>query len=86
MEDSMGPRYAGILGPLAYILVLSRGLIDGSSPRSILGLAILSLLAFAGIGYLTGRIADKVLWDSLKKQFTDELQAHSSRAKSSVER
>ena len=77
----MGPRYAGILGPLAYILVLSRGLIDGSSPKSIVGLSNVCLLAFAGIGYLTGRIADKVLWDSLKKQFTDEMQAQSTRAK-----
>ena len=77
----MGPRYAGILGSLAYILVLSRGLIDGSSAQSIVGLSIFYLLAFAGIGYLTGRIADKVLWDSLKKRFTDELQAHAGRAK-----
>jgi hypothetical protein len=77
----MGPRYAGILGPLAYVLVLSRGLIDGSSAPSIVGSSIFCLLAFAGIGYLTGRIADKVLWDSLKRQFTDELQAQASRAK-----
>ena len=82
----MGPRYAGILGLLAYVLVLSRGLIDGSSPKSIVGLSIVCLLAFAGIGYLTGRIADKVLWDSLKKQFTDELHAHGTRAKAAEAR
>jgi hypothetical protein len=82
----MGPRYAGILGSLAYVLVLSRGLIDGSSAESVLGLSILCLLAFAGIGYLTGRIADKVLWDSLKKQFTDEFEAHSQRSKTTDNR
>ena len=82
----MGPRYAGILGPLAYVLVLTRGLIDGSSPESILGLAVVCLLVFAGIGYMAGRVADKVLWDSVKKQFSDELQARGNRAKTAENR
>jgi hypothetical protein len=67
-----------VLGPLAFVLILTRGLIDGGSAESVLGMAGVSLFAFSAIGYITGRIADRVLWDSLKTQFNDELQAHGS--------
>lgn len=70
----MGPSYAGILGPLAFTLVLLRGMIDGSSPDGILSTAAASLAVFAAIGYVAGRVADQVLWDSVKKRLSDEMQ------------
>jgi len=76
----MGPSYSGVLGLLAFVLVLSRGMIDGSSADQVLILAGGSLFAFSVLGYLTGRIADRILWDSLRQQFQDELRTHGSRS------
>jgi hypothetical protein len=75
----MGPTYAGILGPLALVLILTRGLVDGSSPDQTLIMATACMLAFALVGYICGRVAEQVLWESLKKQFEDELHARESR-------
>lgn len=76
----MGPTYAGVLGLLAFVLVLSRGVMDGGSADHVLVMAGGSLFAFSAVGYLTGRIADRVLWDSLRQQFQEELHARGSRS------
>lgn len=77
----MGPSYAGVLGPLAFVLVVMRGLIDGSSTESVLCMAAACLLIFAAAGYIAGRFADQVVWESVRKQFNDEMQAQESQAK-----
>lgn len=76
----MSSTYAGILGSLAFILTLTRGLIDGSSPSGILWMATICLLVFAMLGYISGRVADQILWDALEKQFRDKMQAREAGA------
>ena len=75
----MGPIYAGILGSLAFVLILARGLFDGGSAGSTLCTAGVSLLLFAAVGYLCGRVADQVLWESVKRRFQDEMHARDAK-------
>jgi hypothetical protein len=69
----MGPSYAGILGPIAFVTMLARGLISGSSTDHSLFLAIVYLVAFAALGFITGTIADRVVLESVKQRFDHEL-------------
>jgi hypothetical protein len=71
----MGPLYAGILGQLAFVVALARGLLGGGSAGSTAFLAVICLGLFAAIGYLAGRVADQVLWDSIQAQFQNEMRA-----------
>ncbi|MGE0757023.1 MAG: hypothetical protein AB7F89_13335 [Pirellulaceae bacterium] len=76
----MGATYAGILGPLAFVLVLARGLIQGSAADGVLWTATVCLMSFATLGYIFGRIADQVLWDAMKRQFEDQMQMRENTA------
>lgn len=71
----MGPTYAGMLAPIAFVTMLARGLISGSSSEGVLLSALVSLIAFAAIGFVTGTLADQVVLESVKQQFTNELKA-----------
>ena len=71
----MGRTYAGILGPLAFITILARSLIDTSSVESTMMLATVCLFLFAGIGYFVGMVADSIVLDAVKGNFSRELQA-----------
>lgn len=62
----MGHRYAGVLGPLALVTVVARGLLRGSSIESTLFHAWLALLAFSVVGYLIGRLAQWTVEESLR--------------------
>jgi hypothetical protein len=75
----MGPQYAGILGALAFVLTLARGLFDGGSADSTLVTSGVSLLVFALVGYLCGRVAEQVLWESVKSRLQDEMQARETK-------
>ena len=71
----MGRTYAGILGPLAFAVVLARGVIDASHVATTLTIATASLFLFAGIGYLVGRIADSIVLQNIKVQLDAEIEA-----------
>jgi hypothetical protein len=75
----MGPVYAGILGSLAFVLALTRGLVDGGSADHTLSTAGACLLVFALVGYLSGRVADQVLWESVRRRFQDEMRSRATR-------
>jgi hypothetical protein len=72
--------YAGILGPVAFATILARGLIDAGGVEATLKFATLCLFAFAGIGYVAGRIADLLVTESVRTRFEEELQAHEATA------
>jgi hypothetical protein len=76
----MGPSYAGILGPIAFLAMLIRGVMGGSSANSVLVSSMVSLFAFAAIGYVTGRLADQIVLESVKYRFDRELKAHEKEA------
>lgn len=70
----MGRTYAGILGSIAFVTVLTRGLIDGSDAESTLRMAIFGLAAFSLLGYVVGQIANSVVLESVKKRFDEHLR------------
>ena len=68
----MGPRYAGILGTLAFVVVLLRGAFHNDGLDGTLRLAILALCCFSIIGYGIGRIAESTVRDSIRIRFERE--------------
>lgn len=69
----MGSSYAGILGPLAFVTVLLRGVVHGSSADSVLVSALVALVIFAVIGYALGIMADRAVLESVRQRFDHEL-------------
>jgi hypothetical protein len=70
----MARIYAGILGLLAFAAVMARGVVHGGSAGATTWQAIVSLFAFATIGYCVGRTAQWVIDDSVRGQLTSQLQ------------
>ena len=54
--------------------MLARGVIGGSSADSVLISSAVSLIAFAAIGYVIGRMADQIVLESVKQRIDRELQ------------
>ena len=71
----MGPSYAGILGTLAYVIVILRGVLQGYAVEGTIKLSILLLFVFAAIGYGIGKIAESTIEDSIQVQLQRELEA-----------
>ncbi len=67
--------YAGILGPLAFLTSLARGLIHGGPTASVLWTAWGCLLAFAAVGYLAGWVAGRTVEESVRGRIAAELAA-----------
>ena len=70
-----GRTYAGILGPLAFTIVVARTLLGGGGVETTLLLASGCLFIFAGIGYVVGQIADGIVFQAVKVKFDEELEA-----------
>ena len=70
----MARIYAGILGLLAFAAVMTRGVVQAAEPAATIWQAVLSLFAFAVIGYAIGRTAQWVIDDSVRGQLTSQLQ------------
>ncbi len=71
----MAQVYAGILGPLAFLTSLARGLTHAGGIDSVLWTAWCSLLAFAAIGYVIGWVAEKTVEESVHGRIAAELAA-----------
>ncbi len=71
----MGPSYAGILGTLAYVIVILLGVLQGYAVEGTIKLSILLLFVFAAIGYVIGKIAESTIEDSIQVQLQRELEA-----------
>lgn len=74
----MGPAYAGILGSLAFVVVLVRGALHGSSADSVLMAGIVCLLVFSATGYVAGQVAEQVVRESVRNQFHEEMRNRES--------
>jgi hypothetical protein len=70
----MGPSYAGILGPIAFLTMLIRGVVKGSSVDGVLISSAASLLIFAAIGYVIGRIAEHIVLEAVRQRFDHDLK------------
>lgn len=71
----MGPSYAGILGSLAYVIVILRGVLQGYAVEGTIRLSILMLFVFAAVGYVIGKIAESTVKESIRVQLQRELEA-----------
>jgi hypothetical protein len=72
--------YAGILGPVAFATILTRSLVHGGGVETTLKTAILCLFAFAVIGYVAGKMADRIVIDSVRSRFYAELESRQADA------
>jgi len=72
--------YAGILGPLAMVTLTAHGLMHGRASEAIASAAWLGLVAFAGVGYVLGWIADRTVEDSVRAAIERRLADESNPA------
>lgn len=80
----MGRAYAGILGPLAFVAVLFRGLGRGWPMESILLTAWLALVAMAAVGLVTGRLAAWIVDESVRGRMLAEMAAREAARQASA--
>ena len=71
----MGRIYAGVLGLLAFLTILARGLIEGVSSGNLMLGAIAALPVFAAIGWLAGSLAQRTVDEAVQRRFDDEVAA-----------
>ncbi|MFH1267662.1 MAG: hypothetical protein ABIK89_18255, partial [Planctomycetota bacterium] len=67
--------YAGILGPLALLTCVARGILHGSGVESTLLSAWFGLLAFSALGFVIGRLAEWIVDESVGAVVRAELVA-----------
>jgi hypothetical protein len=67
--------YAGILGLLAFLTSLIRGIVHGSGAESTLGSACLCMALFAVVGVALGGVARWIVEDSVNSRLAAELAA-----------
>lgn len=82
----MARTYAGILGPLAMMTSLVRGLIAGGGSESVLWTAWGYLLVFAAIGGMLGWIAERTVEDAVHGRIAAELAAEKTNQASAAPR
>ncbi len=62
----MGRRYAGILGPLAMLVMIVRGLKNSAYLDGTLWIAIVMLFVFSAVGFIVGVIAEWTVDQSVR--------------------
>jgi len=65
--------YAGILGPLAFLTSLARGVAHAWPAEKTLLVAWTTLVGFAALGWMTGWIAERIVVDEVRGQIAAEL-------------
>jgi hypothetical protein len=71
----MGRTYAGVLGLLAFGLILARGLLRGSDAEACLAAACGGLFGFAAVGLVAGTLADRFISEAVKARFEAALKS-----------
>ncbi len=74
----MARQYAGILGLLALMVSLMRGIVAGGASQATLWTAWLGLLAFTVLGAVIGWLAERIVRESVSSQILSELQEKKS--------
>lgn len=69
----MARQYAGILGLLALVVSLMRGILAGGASEATLWTAWLGLLAFTVLGAVIGWLAERIVRESVSSQILSEL-------------
>jgi hypothetical protein len=71
----MGRAYAGILGSLACLLTVARGVLGGAAVEGTLLAGSAALALFAIVGYLAGQAAELIVRDSVHTEFQAAMAA-----------
>jgi len=79
----VGRTYAGILGLIAMLTVIARGVIAGGDPQTTLAMATGCLALFAAIGAVVGRLAAWTVDDAVRARLAADV-AESSSAETNV--
>lgn len=69
----MGRMYAGILGPLAMVVVICRGWLGSGGVESTLTLATTFLVLFSVVGAIIGQIAQATIDESVRSKLQQQL-------------
>jgi len=69
---AVGRSYAGVLGCLAFLTCIARGLLAASDIQNTLLKATIGLFAFAIVGYIAGRLAAWIVNDSVRSRIAAE--------------
>ncbi|HZL91561.1 MAG TPA: hypothetical protein VFB96_24540 [Pirellulaceae bacterium] len=64
----MARSYAGVLGTLAFGMILVRGLIAGSGLECCVASACLALFCFAALGCIAGQLAERFTGESVRSR------------------
>jgi hypothetical protein len=65
----MGRAYAAVLGPLAFAMIVAKGLLTGASVEGTCAAASAGLFLFAAAGYVIGQGAELLVNESVRRQF-----------------
>lgn len=69
----MGRNYGGILGLVAFATVIGRGMVALSSIESVIQVASIAMFLFAGLGWIVGSIAARIVDESVRQKVNAEL-------------
>jgi hypothetical protein len=76
----VGRSYAGVLGTIAFTTVLLRGMASGAVVETTLASAVISLVVFTLLGYFVGRLAGRIVLDSVRASMAAESVAAGAHA------
>lgn len=79
----MGRDYAGVLGLIAFAIVLARGIVQSAGVNATLWQASLVLFGFALLGYLVGQAAGQIVDGSVRAGLAAQAVAQQAANKSS---
>ena len=74
----MGRAYAGVLAPLALILMIARGLLHGGSVEQILPTALVAFWVFLFVGSAIGRLAGWFVDQSIREDLARHIESKTS--------
>jgi hypothetical protein len=81
---AMGRIYAGILGPLAMVVIICRGLKNSAGLEGTLTLSIVALAIYAIIGSVIGQIAQATVDESVRLKIERQLASSADGATKST--
>ena len=69
----MGRVFAGILGLLAFAMVMASGIVQAGPPGDTIGQACKMMFAFTAVGYLIGRTAQWMIDDAVRGRLLSQM-------------
>lgn len=72
----MGRHFAGILGLIAFLVVLTRGFVRGAGVSGTLEQALWLMFGFAFLGFILGSVAEWMVAESVRSRLEAEMEAH----------